>query len=75
MIDNVDIPCATASCPRCDLLFSVTLDKSIFTDKEKYAIEWASNLFASMAEYMLPKDQVDIAKQQSVVLSNLLERF
>jgi hypothetical protein len=58
--DNMNIPCVTASCPRCDLLFSETLGQSIFSKEELIAIEWAVNFFNNMADRILPQPEADV---------------
>jgi hypothetical protein len=73
--DNANIPAITASCPRCDLLFSETLDQSMFSKEELIAIEWAANFFNNMADRILPQSEADKAREQAKVLNNLLERF
>ena len=73
--DNMNIPCVTASCPRCDLLFSETLGQSIFSKEELIAIEWAVNFFNNMADRILPQPEADKAREQAQVLNGLLERF
>lgn len=74
-INDMNIPCLTASCPRCDLTFSETLDESIFSKEELIAIEWAANFFNNMADQILPQPEANQAREQAQVLNNLLERF
>lgn len=71
----MNIPCTTASCPRCDLQFSETLDQSVFTKEELIAILWATNFFNNMADRILPQPEADKAREQAQVLNSLLERF
>lgn len=74
-INEINIPCVTASCPRCDLLFSEILDESIFSKEELIAVEWAANFFNNMANQILPQPEANKAREQAQVLNNLLERF
>lgn len=74
-MNNSDVPCTTASCPRCDLLFSETLDLSVFREEELVAIQWAANFFNNMADIVLPQTEAKIARQQAQTLNDLLERF
>lgn len=72
--DKMNIPCITASCPRCDLLFSETLDQSIFSKEELIAIEWAANFFNNMA-YLMPQPEANESREQAQILNSLVERF